>query len=249
MKPVDGLTPDAAGAVGDNGPLSLHRRAWDLIPWVVAGSADADEQDLVQTHARSCADCRAEIDFHEALKGGMVSAATPGPDEVEASWLRLRSRIADTDGVDSTGGAESSPVQVQVSDAARGPDVSRPVSNLARWLVAAVVVQSVGLTVLGAALVERAGSPAEYKTLSEPAAAEAVLPASAIRWVPLGTLTLAELQTLLDGLGWQVVQSSGDGALLVIAPRAGSQTGRDQALVRLREHPATQLAEPMPASR
>ena len=35
---------------------SVHRQAWDLIPWIVNGSAPESEWRAVQPHLESCAD-------------------------------------------------------------------------------------------------------------------------------------------------------------------------------------------------
>jgi hypothetical protein len=245
MKPVDHST--LAGA-DDIGPQSVHRRAWDLIPWVVAGSASGDEQALVHTHAQHCAECRDEIEFHAALRAGMVPAAAAVDDDAEAaeatsrdSWLRLRGRM-----VDELPDVDQPQPSVTAGGGGSGAP-GRTASNLARWLVAAVVVQAVGLTVLGAAMVERSQAPDAYQTLSEPPVAAAALAAGAIRWVPAAGLTLAEVQAVLTSLGWQLADAAGDGTQFVLAPKPGQPQTQAQALAVLRAHPGTRLAEPMPA--
>jgi hypothetical protein len=37
-----------------------HRAAWELIPWVVNGTADEAARALLTTHLASCPDCAAE---------------------------------------------------------------------------------------------------------------------------------------------------------------------------------------------
>ena len=71
---------------------SAHRRAWDLIPWIVNGSAPESERRVVQEHLEACADCRQELEFQRQLQAALT---LQGPSEIDPhdSWQRLRSRI------------------------------------------------------------------------------------------------------------------------------------------------------------
>ena len=116
---------------------SVHRQAWDLIPWIVNGSAPETERLAVQAHLEACADCRQELDFQRQLQAAMAVQSTAELD-MRDSWQRLRSRL----------------------DTAAQPDAAvRSGHRRARgigkawtpWLVAAMVVQAISLGALGTA--------------------------------------------------------------------------------------------------
>jgi hypothetical protein len=70
---------------------SVHRQAWDLIPWIVNDSAPESERQAVQAHLESCADCRQELEFQRQLHAAMAQR-TPRR-SMRDSWQRLRSRL------------------------------------------------------------------------------------------------------------------------------------------------------------
>jgi hypothetical protein len=208
-----------------------HRQAWDLIPWVVARNASPAEQALVARHAALCPDCREELAFHTDLRTGLA-AGTPAPHDLEPAWQRLQARF------DEAQPAGSAPVA--------GPADPRPQAplnaRLVRMLVAAVVVQAVGLTALGGALWQRTGN-ADYQTLSLAPAAPST---ATIRLVPSADLSLGRLPGLLARAGVRLVDINADGSLLGLAlDPAGGRT-LDQALQQLRAEPGVRLAEPLP---
>ena len=45
-----------------------HREAWELIPWVVNGTATEQERALVHAHLAGCADCTSEFRFQSELR-------------------------------------------------------------------------------------------------------------------------------------------------------------------------------------
>lgn len=202
----------------DHTDTSAHRRAWDLIPWVVAGSASDEERRCVDEHAAACTDCRDELAFHRQLQAGMSLPANDLP-PAEPALQRLLARID------------------------QAPALPQPVpAHTALWpraLAAAVVVQAIGLAVLGGMLLERPRL-ADYQTLSQAAAPSA----ARIRLVPAPSLRLGELQALLGRTGLQVVHSNADGSILGLAPRAAGAPLSD-LIARLRAEPGVLLAEPV----
>lgn len=206
---------------------SQHRHAWDLIPWVVNGSAGAAERRVVDAHVAACDDCRAELAFQQRLHAGMAddgAAALPDPGPaLQRFWGE----------VDAQG------------DVASGP---RHRSAM-RLLAAAVVVQAIGLAVLGGMLWERPRA-ADYETLSRAAAASTPAAAAAtIRMVPAPALAIGELRSLLARCGVQLVDTSGDGGIFGAVLRADAPGATvEAALARLRAEPGVLLAEPIVAS-
>ena len=199
---------------------TTHRRAWELMPWVASGSATEAECLFVEEHLQSCADCREESAFHQNLHRALQQSARDVHDG-EPALQRLMARIE--------AGAPR----------AEQPTTYRPV----RWLVAAVVVQAVGLAAAGVALWERGAAP-DYRTLSNMGNMGNVGRAADIRLVPDATLGLAELQSLLARHGLQVVEVSSDARLWgLVAP--GSAQDKSDLLQRLRVEPGVLLAEPI----
>lgn len=198
----------------------VHHELWAMIPWVVNGTADAAQCRRFEQHAAGCADCRDELAFQRLLQQGMRAETGP-PHAAEPALQRLLARIAQAEPLPAVAKNERWPSR--------------------RWLVAAVLVQAVGLTALGTLQWERTGS-AEYQTLSQ-ARAEAT-PAR-IRLVPAPEMRLAELQSLLGRTQLRVVETDGNASILGLAPLPGATLSLAQSLALLRAEPGVRLAEPV----
>lgn len=212
-------------------PQATHRKAWDLIPWVVGGSASPTEQLLVAEHVAGCPDCREELAFHSDLRAGMADS-TPAPHDVEPAWERMRARL------------EADQATGPLAAAGRGvASLHGPAGNrTVRMLVAAVVVQAVGLSVLGATLWhEQRGT--DYQTFSQTASTPSV---ATLRLVPAADLQLTQLQALLKRTGTHAVEINADGSLLGLSVDPAAGRSLDQVLTLLRAEPGVMLAEPMP---
>jgi len=211
----------AAGATDADADRPVHQRVWALIPWVVNRSASANDRALVAEHVADCEDCRDELAFQRQLQGqmaaGRVSAA-----ETDAGLQRI-SALIDSE----------APAAPQAFGAAA------PAPRWTRMLVAAVVVQAVGLAALLGVISERP-RPADYQTLSH---AEPANPAAVLRLVAAPSMTLGDLQALLARTGVVIVDNPADGAAFGLGLRPG--TGRDAALAALRQSPGVLLAEPI----
>lgn len=207
---------------------SSHSQIWELIPWVANGTASAAQCERVHEHLSHCADCRDEYAQQCRFLAGMqldTTAAAPA----QPALRRLMQRIDEAEG-------ESLP--------AAAPRGLRAVP----WLAAAVVVQALGLALLGYALVQRpAAAPADYVTLSQaPAPAPAAV---AVRLVAAAEMDLASLRRMLGENGLHIVQSNADNSIFGLAPREGttlSPAAVDAAVARLRREPGVLLAEPVP---
>jgi hypothetical protein len=217
-----------------NDTSQAHRQAWDLIPWIVNGSAPESEQLLVQAHLAACADCRQELEFQRQLQAAM---ARPDGAEVDmhASWQRLRKRL----------------------DAAARPSAAANVPRRTRgvdqgwmpWLVAVIVVQAIGLGALGATWWSRSPAGSEpaaatsgaYRTL---AASEASTPAATIRVVFAPEVTLAHMQAMLAAARLQVRAGPSAVGVWTLGPAGDSnQAATAAALRELRSQSSVRFAE------
>jgi len=213
---------------------SIHRQAWDLIPWIVNGSAPEPEQRAVQAHFESCADCRAELEFQRQLQAAMAQDSTAETD-VRGAWERLRSRL------DSAAEPEARVGAVQPR--ARGGGVA-----WLPWLTAAMVVQAIGLGALGAAWWSRPTAPASlaapaavYRTLS---ATEAAAPPATIRVVFAPDVTIAQLQAVLAAAKLQVRSGPSDVGVWTLGPALDSdRAATEAALQALRTNSEVRFAE------
>ncbi|MFO1340391.1 MAG: zf-HC2 domain-containing protein [Burkholderiaceae bacterium] len=206
-----------------------HLRAWGLLPWVVNGRATAEQAQWVDAHVAGCDDCRAELAWQRSLRDAIAAPPAVAAGDPEAALQRLMARLDVP--------AEAQPLPPAPAPAG-GP------RYLTQALVAAVVVQAVGLGLLSLHLWPGAGHDAApgYQTLSEPAAA-----AGTLRVLPDGAMTQADWRALLQAQGLQVVAGPNAAGAYALAPAAGTGAllPRDQALARLRASPGVRLAEPI----
>lgn len=197
---------------------SLHRRAWEAIPWLVNGRIGDAERGALEEHLRGCRECREELALQRRLRDGMLRDAAPAADP-EPGLERLWRRID----------AEAAAVE-RPEAAARDTRV--------RWLAAAAVLEAVALAALiGANL----GAPAPlYRTLGveAPAAAPAAIRAVFDPGLPLG-----DLQRLLDEAQLRIVDGPSEAGVYTLASRPG--TPREATLALLRADPRVRFAEPV----
>ncbi len=215
-----------------------HRRAWDAIPWVVAGAASGDESLWVQAHLPQCSECQAEWALQQRVHAGL-NAAEPAqlPDPAPA----LRSLMARLDAGTTYDPGEARPAGL----------TTRPQPTpWTRWLAAAVLVQAIGLGAAGLVLFDRHGQGAsnegEYRTLSQ---ATTPAPAATLRLVLAPGMDFSTLRLLLARTRLVAVEVGADGNSLGLAAADGDPRTVSAALPVLRAAAAVMLAEPITAKR
>jgi hypothetical protein len=216
---------------------SAHRQTWDLIPWIVNGTASESERAAAQAHLDRCADCRQELEFQQGLQATIAAQSSVAGD-VRESWQRLRSRLDTSERAErSEPTARASARRVRGGRGAQMP-----------WLVAAMVVQAIGLAALGAVLWSRplheasvTGASAAYRTLS---AAESAQPSATIRVVFAPGVTLAQMQTMLAAARLQVLAGPSAVGVWTLGPASDSnRAATEAALHELRTSPEVRFAE------
>lgn len=207
----------------DDEQQRVHRDVWQLIPWWVNGTASADDRRLGERHLQDCADCREEYALQSRIRAGLIDDGGATGD-AQAAFARLLTRI-----------------DAEPQDVAESGRSSRPSAE--RWLpglVAAVVVQAVGLVALATFALHRAPASPPYATLS---ATEVGRVEATIRLVPAPTLTIGALHDLLAQNGLRIVDGHAERPIYALAPTRpidGAAT-----LERLRIHAGILLAEPI----
>ncbi len=200
------------------GPDQACPQAWELMPWVLQGTAPQEQSDWLHGHLEHCAACRAEFAQQRRLRLAM-SLPTDLPLDPEAGLERLLGRL---DAPDATASH------------------ARPGYWLVRALAAAVLIQAIGIGVLGAKLWTTGPAPT-YRTLSQASAPAA--PGS-IRVVPDAAMTLSDWGALLHRLGLRVVDGPNQVGAYTLAPEHSAPADQ-QALQQLRAAHGIRLAEPV----
>lgn len=199
-------------------------RAWEAMPWVLQDSAPQEQTEWLMSHLADCDGCRAEFEQQKRLRLAMSLPADVSIDP-ELGLRRLLARI-------------DAPALVTAPARAAGG------SWLTRALVAAVLIQAVGLGMLGARFWAEGTPQPVYRTLSQDAAP---MPAGAIHVVPDNGMKLADWNTLLRSMQLQVIGGPNDVGAYTVMP-AGGAAASTQAVQHLRAAHGIRLAEPVNAN-
>ena len=214
---------------------SHHRPVWELIPWVVNGTASDSERACVEEHLQGCADCREELEFQRRMQRSLAQEGAQ-QSSAHAGWSRLRERL------DASEPSTSSPSRT------RGLRVNE--RSWTPWVMAAMLVQGVGLGVLGTALWSRtpaASPPPSYRTLSAPLPAP---PRATVRVVFAPSMTLAEMHAVLASAHLQVVSGPSEADVWSLGPAGeATDTATEEAVRTLRASASVRFAEPIGSSR
>ncbi len=217
---------------------SIHRRTWDQIPWIVNGTLSEGEVPAASEHLQGCSDCRDELAFQQHIAESLVSRA-PADVDPQHAWQQLRARI------EAPASADDRETIGTTRDSKRMAGAVH--SHWSGWLVAAVVVQAVGLGVLGSALWSRqiaapTSSTGVYKVLS--ATEPAGMSSATIRVVFAGDMTVGRMQQLLDQAGLQVISGPSSAGVWSLGPTGdSSRVATQSALRQLRANGDVHFAE------
>jgi anti-sigma factor RsiW len=173
-----------------------HAEAWALLPFLANGRIAADDREWVEAHVAGCAECRAELASQRMIATQMSREDHPtAANEEQKSFNKLWARIE---------AAETATTPATGTLGAGGTRASRTV----RWLAAAVVVQAVGLGVLGMGALKSDGPVSDgTMTVANP---EPRLNAPAVRIVFAPQASIDTVNTLLTHQGLSIVSGPGD---------------------------------------
>jgi anti-sigma factor RsiW len=208
---------------------TVHRHTWDQIPWMVNGSLPESARLSVQTHLENCADCREELEFQRRLAAAVESGSSVCESDSQDSWQRLRARI-------DAAGRSGRPRHGQ----RRGRGLS---GEWIPWLVAAMVVQAIGLGALATVLWSKpaASSGAVYRTLSAPTASQGN---ATIRVVFAPDVSVGTMQAVLAAAGLQIQSGPSSAGVWSVEPvRDSNRSATQVALRELRDSPQVRFAE------
>ncbi len=195
-------------------------RAWEAMPWVLQDSAGPAQKTWFAEHLAGCADCRQEYELQESLHRAIALDPMVEPDP-ERGLRRLMARL-------------------DADDPQRAPTRrTASASWVMRLLAAAVLVQAVGIGVLGIKLWTGDRAPASYRTLSAPSAPT---PAGAVHVVPEKGMSVEAWDRLLRDQHLSVVGGpNAVGAYTVVSDDA---TARQADVIQRLHDAGIRFAEP-----
>ena len=206
-----------------------------LLPWFVTGRLSAEDSARISRHLGDCAICRADYDEQCALRAAI---RTEGPVEY-APQEGLAKTLARIDELARSDADRDLPVAAMPAPARR--------FGVTQWLIAAVLVQAIGLGTLIGALLTRSSTPAErpaYETLSAPSASTSV---PVIRAVFAAPMTMAQLKTLLSAQHLLIVTGPTEAGVFTLGAvePVVSDSEINSSLEGLRASPFVLFAEPV----
>lgn len=209
-----------------------HLRTWELLPWVVNGSASEAERAEVDEHVASCECCRAELTLQTQLSAAMNAKAVAGPD-LEKGLERLWKQI------------DAADRRMNVCEQVVARKGRHALSGR-WWAVAACVLGTVVLVETGglAVITTQSGHDvtAHYRTLSSPPT-DATARAT-IRLVVDKSMSVGALQALLMPLHLQILGGPGESGVYSLGPTSARGKVADQ-VDALRAAPGVRFAEPV----
>jgi len=205
-----------------------HHEVSALIPWYVNDTLEDHQRDKVDSHVAACALCRNDLSVHQRIFEGI--GAQPALDYMPvASLKRLQARL---DAVQAQGDS----VQMAPLEPVRSES-----SPWRGWIAASIATMAVAIGVLAAdrwVQFEARGEQANYHTVTSAAPRAR---GEVIRAVFSPTITLVQLQSLLDEAQLKIVSGPTEAGVYSLA--SNSTLTVRSSLALLRQHPAVRFAE------
>jgi Putative zinc-finger len=206
-----------------------HQMISSLIPWYVNGSIGEHERQRLDAHLLLCAHCRDDLAQERRVFEGM-NAETTIEYMPAASLKRLQARL---DGIGAAPAAEAPDEAAPEKPGRR----SMPWQGL---MAASVAVMALALSVLAADrwMQSRGRAAPDYYTTTT---STARAPEEVIRAVFSPTVTLVELQAMLDEAGLRIISGPTEAGVYSLA--ANSRRPVNSSLALLRANAKVRFAE------
>jgi hypothetical protein len=207
-----------------------HHEISGLIPWYLNGSISELERQRVDAHLLLCGNCRNDL-AQERLVYQAMTAETAVEYMPAASLKRLQARL---DGIDA---AVSADARTEVAASGKPRRLSVPWQGL---MAASVAVMAVALSLLAADGRFKIGARTapNYYTVTTPTTHPQ---GEVIRAVFSPTVTLVELQAILDEAQLRIISGPTEAGVYSLA--ANSRRPVRSSLALLREHSTVRFAE------
>jgi len=204
-----------------------HHEVSALIPWYVNDTLEDHQRERVDSHVSACAICREDLSVHTRIFEGI--GAQPALDYMPvASLKRLQARL--------------DAVQAQGDSAQMAPlEPVRSESRWRGWIAASIAAMAVAIGVLATdrwVQFEARGEQANYHTVTSAAPRPRD---EVIRAVFSPTITLVQLQSLLDEAQLKIVSGPTEAGVYSLA--SNSTLTVRSSLALLRQHATVRFAE------
>jgi hypothetical protein len=209
-----------------------HAEAWALLPFLANGRIVSEDREWVELHVHSCEECRRELDDQRLLVKHMRESDVPFDSSEHRSFSKLWTRI-------------------EAAEAAMPPEQDLPVHETSaaprrnvRWLAAAVVVQAIGLALLGVTTLNNSEVPAgEFRTVTS---TEMRHVGPAVRLVFTSDASMADVTEILGRHQLEMVAGPrGAGVFTAALPAQTDGASAETIAAALRRNPHVQFAEPV----
>lgn len=212
-----------------------HDDVWHVLPFYVNGTLRGQSLTDVEAHLAVCAECRTELSGQTLVRDTILREDVR-QETAQTSFDQLWGRILEDEAVSEAHAAK-------LAAAGSAPIIRRsPAGRTMKWLVAAVIIEGIGLATLSAMTWSSSqGLAADYRTLSTP---QSPLSAGQIRAVFSPDLKLRELQGLLSASKLSVVGGPSEAGVYTLALDDASSSV-ESALAHLRGDASVRFAEPI----
>jgi len=220
------------------GEARMHEEISALIPWYLNGSIGEDDRQRVDAHLTQCAQCREEMALERRVYVGM--SVEPGVEYMPAASLkRLQSRL---DGLTAAQPGETAVEAPRTPFLAAGRRSVTWHRRAVTWhgvMAASVAIMAVAVSLLAAdRWMQSRAQDGPYRTVT---ASKPRVPGEVIRAVFVPTITLVELQAVLDEAGLRIVSGPTEEGVYSLA--ANSRRPVSASLASLRAHAKVRFAE------
>jgi hypothetical protein len=202
-----------------------------LLPWYVTGRLAAADVERVERHLEHCAICRGDL-AHERELRVLVKADARVEYAPQAGLAKTLARIDEL-------GREAPTAPTARTERPRQ-------TRRVQWLAAAVVVQAVGLGVLGGVLASRNASDAARPAYAVLSNSDGIVAGHGhLRAVFAAGATLADLKDVLAARRLTIVRGPSDAGVYTLAATdpAGAASALDSAIAALRADPRVLFVE------
>jgi hypothetical protein len=208
-----------------------HQEVSALLPWYVNGSIGEQDRQRVDAHLPACADCRNDLAQELRVYRGMT--AEPAIEHMPAASLkRLQARL---DGIGAP------PAATGAEDAR---SAAAPGRRSMRWpglMAASIAVMAVALSLLAADRWLQLRAPATQPNFYTVTTAAPRPQGEVIRAVFSPSITLVELQSILDEAQLRIISGPTEAGVYSLAAKSGRPVSSSLAL--LRGHDKVRFAE------
>jgi hypothetical protein len=207
-----------------------HQMISSLIPWYVNGSIGEHERQRLDAHLPRCAHCRDDLAQERRVFEGMNAQITV--EYMPAASLKRLQALLD--------GVGAAPAAVAPADAAAPEKPDRRSMPWQGLMAASVAVMALALSVLAADrwMQSRGRAAPDYYTVTS---STARAPEGVIRAVFSPTVTLVELQAMLDEAGLRIISGPTEAGVYSLA--ANSRRPVNSSLALLRANAKVRFAE------